>query len=343
MAGRVIYIGAEVDIPVGGVRLATDHVALLVEAGVEAYRWTPTPGYRYSWFPDTVPTLSGWELDLTADDMLVLPELAVLPGRDPAPGARKVILNQAHFLTFVTCPDLDPYPGWAPDPSLWTISHESVAVLRRVLPNLPEPNLIPDPIDTESFRPRGERVRSIAWMPRKRPAETLLLQRMLKADPRGEGVELREIKGLSHAQVAEVLATTSVFVAFGAYAGEGFGLPVAEALASGCLVTGYPAGGGEELFEAPSAWAVPDHRPTLLAERALSLLDLPDADRVRAAGRQWVQERYDAKVTTAALLRAVDVARSRPGAACHATHPTIWEPEVQAIIAPYVASIHAAG
>ncbi|MCP2167842.1 glycosyltransferase [Goodfellowiella coeruleoviolacea] len=342
MAGRVIYIGAESQIPVGGIRLATDHVATLVEAGVEAYRWTPTPGFRYTWFEDTVPTLSGWHLDLTEDDVLVLPELAVLPGRDPAPGARKVVLNQAHFLTFVTCPDIEDYPGWSPTPSLWTISRESAAVLARAVPHLPPADLIPNPVDTEVFRPGAHRRPSVAWMPRKRPADGLLLRRILRNDPRCAGVELREIKGLSHDGVAEVLATTSVFVAFNSYAGEGFGLPAAEALAAGCLVTGYPAGGGEELFEAPAAWAVAEHRPTLLADKVFELLEMPGQEELRAAGRQWIQERYTRKVTSASLLTAVAHARSRPGGACRAQHPAIWEPEVLKIIEPYTASIQAA-
>jgi hypothetical protein len=342
MAGRVIYIGAESNIPVGGIRLATDHVATLVEAGVDAYRWTPTPGFRYTWFEDTVPTLSGWQLDLTEDDMLVLPELAVLPDRDPAPGARKVVLNQAHFLTFVTCPDMENYPGWTPMPSLWTISQESARVLARAVPHLPKANLIPNPVDTEMFRPGPQRTNSVAWMPRKRPAEGLLLKRILRNDPRFDGVELREIKGLDHAGVAEVLGTTSVFVAFNSYAGEGFGLPTAEALAAGCLVAGYPAGGGEELFEAPSAWAVPEHRPTLLADKVFELLARPEQDDLRAEGRQFIQDRYNKKVTSTALLAAVAEARTRPGGACRAQHPSIWEPEVLKIIEPYTASINAA-
>jgi hypothetical protein len=61
VAGRVIYTGFEVDVPVGGNRVITEHVALLNAAGIETFRWSPTPGFRYTWFDDTVPTLSGAE------------------------------------------------------------------------------------------------------------------------------------------------------------------------------------------------------------------------------------------------------------------------------------------
>jgi glycosyltransferase involved in cell wall biosynthesis len=342
MAGRVIYVGGEFQVPLGGIRIVTEHVALLVAAGVDAYRWSPTPGFRYTWFEEDVPTLSGMEIDLTAEDMLIVPEISVLPHRDPAPGGRKVIFNQAYFLTFVACPDVDLYPGWTTDPAVWTVSQESAEVLGRAVPRLP-PQLVPNPIDTEMFAPAGRRVPSIAWMARKRAGESVLLNRILRNDPRSEGVELREIRGLSHAEVAEVLSTTSVFIAMGSPEGESFGLPIAEALASGCLVTGYSSGGGGELFEAPSAWQVPDLRPAMAADRALELLRLPDDEPVRAAGRQWLKERYSAEATTAALLRAVEATRAMPGAAARATHPFAWEAEeIQPFFAAARASLEAA-
>jgi glycosyltransferase involved in cell wall biosynthesis len=51
---------------------------------------------------------------------------------------------------------------------------------------------------------------------------------------------------LSHAQVAERLNGARLFLAFGHP--EGFGLPIAEAMAAGCWVVGYSGGGGAELF-----------------------------------------------------------------------------------------------
>jgi glycosyltransferase involved in cell wall biosynthesis len=327
MAGRVIYPSPEVPTPVGGVRVLSHHVALLREAGIDAALWCPTPGFQYTWFDQNVPMLYGETLQLGADDLLVLPEPTVLPGRDPAPGARKVIFNQNHFLTYMTWPDPSGYPGWTPDPAVWTVSEESVEVLSRVHPELPVA-LVPNPIDAEVFRPARWRSRSIAWMPRKRRVEAALLSQIFANDPRSAGVELREISNLPQAEVARILGDTSVFIALGGPTGEGFGLPVAEALAAGCLVIGYPAGGGEEMFSAPTAWSVPSSRPTLLADQALQLLDLPDQEEMRQAGRQWVQDRYSFKVTTAALVEAVHDARTRPGAAAVATHPMAWAEEI---------------
>ncbi|MBW4718626.1 glycosyltransferase [Saccharothrix obliqua] len=340
MTGRVIYAGFETQHPIGGIRLLTEHVSLLVAAGVDAYRWSPTPGFRYSWFADDVPTLSGVELDLGADDVLVVPEVAVLPDRDPAPRGRRVVFVQGHYLTFLTCPDVERYPGWDTPPALWAVSRDGVRVLARAVPDLPA-RLVPNPVDAGVFRP-GVKVPSIAWMSRKRPSESALLKQILRNDPRSAGVELRDVRGLSHGEVARVLSDTSVFVALGAPEGEGFGLPVAEALASGCLVTGYGLGGGDELFEAPSAWPVANLRTVELADRALELVRLPDADRLRAAGRQWLVDRYNAEVTTKALLTAVEAARALPGEATRATHPAAWQDEIMRAMAPYTATMRTA-
>lgn len=329
MPGRVIYMAPEVPVAAGGVRMLSRHVSLLTAAGIDAFLWCPTPGYRYTWFDEDVPMLSGLELDLDAADLLVVPEPAVLPGRDPAPGARKAIFNQNHFYTLAAWPDPSGYPGWSPAPSIWTASTESADVLARMCPEIP-PRRIPYPIETDLFRPARERTRSIAFMPRKRPQEAMLLKRLLAVTPGAKDVELYELTGLSETEVAEVLGRTSVFIALGLF--EGFGLPVAEALSAGCLVVGYPAGGGTELFEAPGTFAVPDQRPLLLVDEAVRLLDLPAADDLREAARQWVVERHSAKSIVPTLLAAIEAAQAGPGAAARAVHFTAWKDEIMAAI-----------
>ena len=114
-----------------------------------------------------------------------------------------------------------------------------------------------------------------------------------------------------------------MFVALGHT--EGFGLPLAEALAAGCLVAGYDGGGGRELFDAPGAWPVPEQRPLLLADRVADLVTRRAELRELAdLNRSWVMERYSPEITTAALVAAVSAALSRPGAATLATHPARW-------------------
>jgi len=317
--GRVIYAVPESPAPLGGVRVLHRHVELLVKAGVDAYVWLPAPGYRYEWFDSPAPRLFGPQLELTERDLLAVPEGVLRPGGDPAPGARKVIINQNHFLTYLQFGAEDDYPDWSAVAGAWVVSEDSADVLSRAEPEIPV-SLIPNPLDLDLFRPAGSRVRRIAWMPRKRPLEAMVLERLLRRDPRSAGVELTPLEGLPETEVARILGETSVFVALGLF--EGFGLPIAEALASGCLVVGYGAGGGRELFGAPGTWQVADQRTTLLADRALSLLDgTPDEESMRLAAREWIAGRYTAGVTAAALLEAVETAMAYPGAAVTARHP----------------------
>jgi glycosyltransferase involved in cell wall biosynthesis len=57
-----------------------------------------------------------------------------------------------------------------------------------------------------------------------------------------------EINDLSESATAEALRTSSIFLSFSEQ--EGFGLPPAEAMASGCYVVGYTGLAGREYFDA---------------------------------------------------------------------------------------------
>ncbi len=322
-APRIVYASFATTRRSGGVHVMMQHVRLLRQAGLAAALWLPGSLPAPPWFDDDVPVLAGSTLALEADDLLVLPEAPVVPGHDPAPGARKVIFNQNHFYTFAAG---DPtgwdYPGWTPVPAVWTVSAEGSDVLTAALADL-RVELVPNFVDAELFAP-GDRSRPIvAWFARKRPREARLLHRLLAADPRLAGVELRAITDESWTDVAAILGTATVFVSLGHT--EGFGLPVAEALAAGCLVAGYDGGGGHELFDAPGAWPIAEQRPLLLVDRVADLIArAPELSGFGPANRTWWLDRYNEDRTRTALLAAVDTARSGPGTAATAVHPAAW-------------------
>ncbi|WP_172582771.1 glycosyltransferase [Subtercola boreus] len=319
---RIVYAGFATRHHSGGVHVMTQHVRLLCAGGHDARLWLPDPADRTDWIGDDVPMLFGATLPIGADDLLVLPETPTIQGRDPAPGARKVIFNQNHFYTFAAGAPGENFPGWAPEPAVWAVSAESRDVLAATLPGLTV-GLVPNPVDGELFSPGPTGQLRVSWFPKKRPREASLLARMLADDPRLSGVELVELREAPRAEVAATLATTAIFIALGHT--ESFGLPVAEALASGCLVVGYDGGGGHELFEAPGAWRVPDQRPLLIRDRVAELIQNIDARAsVRAANRRWVLERYPFARTAAALQEAVDAAWAGPGADTVAEHPVAW-------------------
>jgi len=98
------------------------------------------------------------------------------------------------------------------------------------------------------FSPDQLKENLLYWMPRKNPdhVKAVLLGMKRGGMPYNQGWKARPMNDLTHLQVAERLNAARIFLSFGHP--EGFGLPVAEAMASGCWVVGYSGGGGAELF-----------------------------------------------------------------------------------------------
>ena len=83
-------------------------------------------------------------------------------------------------------------------------------------------------------------------MPRKNSVDALAVVELLRAQRWCRDWDFVEISGLAHSDVISILRKSVIFLSFGHP--EGFGLPVAEAMACGCAVIGYSGLGGRELF-----------------------------------------------------------------------------------------------
>lgn len=321
MTDRIIYIGTTPDEPIGGIRVLYEHVELLNSAGVNAVAWHPRAGMSHRWFESSAPLVCGARIKLDATDTLVIPE-CIVDTHDPAPGCRKIIYNQNYFLTFASV-GWEQFPVWDPEPAVWVFSDVATDVMGRLRDFLPiaEVASIPLAINTELFVPdeATRRERKVVWMPRKRPREAQLLHALFAADRRFDGVTLRPLDGLPIHRVADELRSASVFVALGMH--EGFGLPVAEALAAGCSVVGYSGGGGAELFDAPGAHAVADPDVLALVDRVAELLAHEPSAADRASYHSWIAKRYNATRQRDQLLRAVEAAQALPARGGIASYP----------------------
>ena len=186
-------------------------------------------------------------------DVLVLPE-TFIPHFFSLPNIPKIIFNQNAGYTFGE--RLNILPSFAykvyNDPglvSILVVSDEDASFLvnafgvdNRLI------HRIFNPIEGEVFFPSLPKKRVISYMPRKNTSHSLILTKLLEQQPwfSRDGWTLLPIDKVSHADVSALLRESFIFLSFGCP--EGFGLPLAESLSSGCHLIGYNGVGGREIF-----------------------------------------------------------------------------------------------
>ena len=115
-------------------------------------------------------------------------------------------------------------------------------------------SLIRNGIECHDFSRNISKSKVISYMPRKNVFDANVVTALLKQQSWLTDWKIIPIKNFTHEQVLSTLSSSFLFLSFGHP--EGFGLPVAEALASGCFVVGYSGLGGRELFNLVSKYNV---------------------------------------------------------------------------------------
>jgi hypothetical protein len=215
--------------------------------------------------PEGVPVCQWQNLALTPDDVWMVPEgwvNALMPGLQAK--ARNVVYVQNWSYLLSALPEGVHWPQL--DVSFLNVS-EPVAWFTQQVTGRSGPVLRPG-IDTSLFAPREGSgtgttpVPTIAWMPRKNKAlavrirETFEARRALLGKQPARWVE---IHGMSPQQVAEALRNAHIFLATGFP--EGCPLPPLEALASGCIVTGFSGMGGWDYMRQAMPAELGGHTP----------------------------------------------------------------------------------
>ncbi len=251
-AGVVYYLSPDDNKPSGGIRNLYRHVDILNELGIPAAVLHSEPGFRTDWFANDTRVVAAGEITLGPADLLVVSEyFGPALHRLPAP-ARKLIFNQNAYHTFAEIPfDASvagaPYRDCPGVEALLTVSRDNVALLRHAFADL-DVHLARVVVDEKVFHPPARpAARRIGHMPRRRAAEQEQLLHILRARGTLTGWELVAIDGLTESQTAEALRGCAVFLSFSER--EGFGLPPAEAMASGAYVVGFTGLGGRDFFD----------------------------------------------------------------------------------------------
>lgn len=103
---------------------------------------------------------------------------------------------------------------------------------------------------------RANKKLQIAYMPRKRSTESAMVVAALKMQPEFQDIPFVPIAGMSKAACNRILSESLIFLSFSQK--EGFGLPPAEAMATGSIVIGYTGIGGNEYFTPETGFVVED-------------------------------------------------------------------------------------
>jgi hypothetical protein len=233
--------------PSGGVRVIHRQVDMLNALGWQAQVVYPVPG-RSDWFEHSTRTAPPGSLAVADQDVVVVPEFFTVHLSQLPDWCRTVMFNQGAYHTFdlVDRDNLrgrglyDDLPHLA---GILTVSQDSKNLLEHTFPGIPV-HITRPVVDSSRFHPGSEPGRRFAYFPSRRTAEQHQLLHVLRE--RGFDWEPVPISGMSETEVADTLRSCALFLSFSD--ADGFGLPPAEAMASGCYVVGYAGGGGTEFF-----------------------------------------------------------------------------------------------
>ena len=254
---RILYLSKHFGYPLGGVRIAHHHVAILARNGFDA-RILLVDDKRDAHFDGAVPTDTMVpEFAIRPDDLFVIPEPweAYIRQLRKHP-VRRYVFCQNHFYIFHGLGAAKSYAEAGID-TVFCCGEVISDFLTSVM-GQPRAPIIHNAIDHAVFRPAPKR-RQIAVMPRKMRIETrFILGSLRQRHPDLADVPWIEIVDRPESEVAQILGESAVFLALGRL--EGFGLPPIEAMASGCLVVGFTGDGGRS-FATPEngLWCEPEN------------------------------------------------------------------------------------
>ncbi len=253
----------DVDKAIGGVKQLYRHAEHLVDIGWDVAIVTESQGFRPSWFHSDAPSLSFEECIKSEEfspekTILLLPEtylnvnLFSFRGFDLSAFAR-VVFNQNAYYTYGQGGEdlfrrIKMFYHQSSTLQVLSVSEDTHNFLSHNL-GICDSRLsrIVNAIEP-IFQSHKTSHNYMHWMPRKNPLEvqSILLGIQGAGLFHSQGWTGEALQGLSHADVADKLNRARIFLSFGHP--EGFGLPIAEAMSSGCWVVGYSGGGGRELF-----------------------------------------------------------------------------------------------
>lgn len=240
---RLIYISTRTQAPAGGVKVIFQHVQGLRELGYDAYVGHPIDGYKPDWFDADIPILYYLKgLKVYSDDVFVIPETGYNTMR---------LLKNTRCRKVMFCQNWSGIHQGLGNARHWSefgitgvmCCSRMVATCVREALGYRDAAVITCPIDHDVFQPLDKK-QQIAFMPRKRKSDTGQIRHFFNLLAPNSPFSWTPVDGLAQKHVAKILGESAIFLSLSKR--EGLGLPPLEAMAAGCLVTGFHGVGGLE-------------------------------------------------------------------------------------------------
>lgn len=312
---RVYLLSSAPDAPTGGVRTIYRVCSVLREAGVDAWVFHPRDPVGLTWLgreSDRPPIVVG-HAEVRAHDLVVVPDVWAWRLADETRALRRVVFNQGAYISFRAAPfppSWDATPYEAPNTEMvLVVSADNESYLRHAFPaaRIKRVHLA---IDGDLYRPE-DKDRVIAAMPRKRFADQQQVGGILYNRGVLDRWPLRLIDGQEVTRAAELLRTAQIYLSFTHEIGEGFPLPVAEALACGCVVVGYTGQGACEVLREDTGYPIPAGDITAFSGTVEGVIGQLESDPApvlarAAAGSELVRSTYTREREADDVLAAFD-------------------------------------
>jgi len=251
--------------PIGGVKQLHRLAECIVELGYQCYLVQDDPNFHPGWFRSDVKTVAGRDFNLGRDidprnTVLILPETYVEVLERYPTQILKIIFNQNMGYTFTGSkgllrPEAVHQLYCRSDVrAIWCVSDYDFAALSTWLHGAKPVFRIVNAIDSEYFSYEDQKDKLIAYMPRKSREHSVVVKHLVEKQILPADWRITPLNDMSADEVGSYLRRASIFLSFGHP--EGFGLPVAEALATGAYVIGYTGMGARELFHQAGSYGM---------------------------------------------------------------------------------------
>lgn len=302
---RIVFVAESFAFPSGGISVIYQHAATLARHGFRASVALATRPERDFYGIDVPLILHGGALRVEPGDIWVIPEgfSTYVDALRSAPVRKLMFCQNQYYIPFPAQPG-----AGAAELGVDGFIASSLAIQQFFADvyGLTDIPLIPCSVDPVRFAAAPEKKLQVACMPRKLSDYAAFVQATFRRmHPRHANVPWVAIQGGTQQQAAAILGESAVFLSLSHK--ESFGLPPLEAMAAGCLVTGFHGDGGREYMNGANGWWAEPGDWRACVEGLAKALDLCRADASASASvRQAMADtvsRYSPAKMEEALLR----------------------------------------